>query len=289
MPTAPGSSFSGSMKFENPQIPEGINVGDAHPLKDFALLAVGALGAIAVIVALLAWSAEYVARFIPFGVEQALSRKVLGSGFAEASTSSQAEVVQRYLEELTRRLVVAAALPDGMDVTVHFVDEETVNAFATLGGHVVIFRGLLERMPSENALAMVLAHEIAHIKHRDPIVALGRGVTISVALASLAGLADSGFMARVINHAGMLTALKFSRSQETAADDLALEALVATYGHVHGAETLFEILQDSGGFEPPAFFSTHPVTAERIAKIKNLARESSAPQLVPLPSFDDPR
>ena len=63
----------------------------------------------------------------------------------------------------------------------HYDASDTVNAFATLGGHVVIYRGLLEKLPNENVVAMVVAHEIAHIKHRDPVAALGRGVAITLA------------------------------------------------------------------------------------------------------------
>ena len=65
------------------------------------------------------------------------------------------------------------------------------NAFATLGGHIAVTSGLYRRMPSENALALVLAHEIAHVSARDPISALGGSATLAllVALAVVAGSA----------------------------------------------------------------------------------------------------
>ena len=46
-------------------------------------------------------------------------------------------------------------------MTVHAVQDPTVNAFATLGGHVFVFTGLVDSLDSENGLAMVLAHELA--------------------------------------------------------------------------------------------------------------------------------
>ena len=170
MPTAPASSFSRRVEYENPNIPEGINVGTEHPLKDFALLAIGVLGTIVLLIVVLAWSAEYVARFIPFSFEQALIGKFETTLEADDKPAEDFEDVQRYLESLTARIVAAENLSEEMSGTVHFVDDVTFNAFATLGGHFVIFRGLLERMPSENALAMVIAHEVAYIKLRDPIV-----------------------------------------------------------------------------------------------------------------------
>lgn len=65
------------------------------------------------------------------------------------------------LRALAAKLAAVMSLPPGMDVTVHYADEKAVNAMATLGGNVVFYRGLLERLDSEDAVATVLAHEIA--------------------------------------------------------------------------------------------------------------------------------
>ncbi len=274
------------MKYENPELPEGINVGDEHPLKEFFLLAVGALAAVVLLVALLAWSAQYLAQFIPFRVEQALAEKVAVALDRNEGFVAGAADIQQYLDDLATRIAKAEGLPEEMAITVHYVEDETINAFATLGGHIFILSGLVARLPNENALAMVVAHEIAHVKHRDPIVALGRGLTISVALATLAGLTDSSLLEGVLNQAGVITALKFNRTQEEAADDAAIEALGRIYGHVHGAGELFEILRAGSGVEPPAFFSTHPVTDERVAKIEALTRGTPVRALIELPTFE---
>ncbi len=271
------------MKYENPELPEGINVGDEHPLKEFFLLAVGALAAVVLLVALLAWSAQYLAQFIPFRVEQALAEKVAVALDRNEGFVAGAADIQQYLDDLATRIAKAEGLPEEMAITVHYVEDETINAFATLGGHIFILSGLVARLPNENALAMVVAHEIAHVKHRDPIVALGRGLTISVALATLAGLTDSSLLEGVLNQAGVITALKFNRTQEEAADDAALGRI---YGHVHGAGELFEILRAGSGVEPPAFFSTHPVTDERVAKIEALTRGTPVRALIELPTFE---
>ena len=285
MPTAPASLFNWQMEYENPNTPEGINVDTEHPLKDFALLAIGVFGAIVLLIMVFSWSAEYLARFVPFSFEQALIGKFETALGADDKPAEDFEDVQRYLESLTARIVTAESLPEEMSVTVHFVDDETLNAFATLGGHFVIFRGLLERMPSENALAMVIAHEVAHIKLRDPIVAFSRGVTVSAALASMAGLADSPLLGRLFDQAGSLTTLKFSREQGATADEETVKALLEIYGHVHGAETLFEVLDQASASDPPAFFSTHPAHSDRIAKIRALTGRDDSAKLTALPSF----
>ena len=94
------------------------------------------------------------------------------------------------------------AAAEGMAVTVHYDPAGTVNAFATAGGNLVFYRGLLERMPHENALAMVVAHEIAHVLHRDPLAALGGGVASTVALLVLTGNAGSRAASEALEQRG---------------------------------------------------------------------------------------
>ncbi|MDP6183891.1 MAG: hypothetical protein QF609_08740, partial [Gammaproteobacteria bacterium] len=121
------------MKYENPELPEGINVGDEHPLKEFFLLAVGALAAVVLLVALLAWSAQYLAQFIPFRVEQALAEKVAVALDRNEGFVAGAADIQQYLDDLATRIAKAEGLPEEMAITVHYVEDETINAFATLG------------------------------------------------------------------------------------------------------------------------------------------------------------
>lgn len=252
--------FPAAVQLANPKIPEGINTSDEHPLREFAWLLGGVIGLALLIVVVLTLLAQTLTRYIPFEYEVALLSRF-------ESTQPTTSPIQTYLQSLADRIAEAQELPEDMVITVHYVDTDEVNAFATLGGHIVIFRGLLEKMPSENALAMVIAHEIAHIKHRDPIVALGRAVTIGVALAALAGVASDS-AARIIGNTGIMTSLTFNRGQERAADDVALASLVATYGHAGDAGALFEILRtDENGVVVPEFMLTHPHTQSRIARI----------------------
>jgi len=134
----------------------------------------------------------------------------------------------------------------------------------------------------------VLAHEIAHIKHRDPIIAMGRGITIGLALTSLAGLGDGAVAQNLVGQINFLTAMAFSRDQEQDADDEALKTLLAYYGHTRGAEKLFEVLKKNQKFEPPEFLNSHPVSDERIKNIKTFQEEfvgRETEQLTPLPLF----
>lgn len=266
------------MKYSNPRIPENINVTDEHPLKEFAWL-VGAVAAIAVVLLLLfGFFGEYLAKQIPFEYEQRLAADV-----PLPDTLPKGEW-QAYLQGLADRLIVGMDLPEGMAITVHVVDNDMVNAFATLGGHVVFYRGLLERLPHENALAMVMAHEIAHVKHRHPAAALGRGVMTGLLITTLTG-PEAGAGADFLGSAGLLSSLSFSRDAEREADREALAAVQRLYGHVSGATALFSVLmqaQGNAGFTPPEFVSTHPLTEERIQAMREYAHQQGWAQKEPL-------
>lgn len=277
------------MEYSNPRVPEGINVTPEHPLKAAAQLVAGIAVVVVLTIVALAYGAGMIARRVPFELEQSAAAEyesVLSSGDKEARHAK----TEHYLQGLADRLAQAQSLPAPMKIRVHYVDDATINAMATLGGHVIIFRGLLAIMPSENALAMVLSHEVAHIKHRDPIVALGRGVVIGFGLAALGLTSGQDAASSALGQAGLLTQLTFSREQERAADREALHALAKVYGHVQGSDTAFEELLKAA--EPatsfvPEILSTHPDTQARIEALRQLAKAEGmriTGSLTPIPS-----
>ena len=228
---------------------------------------------IAVIIVVLSFLADTLSQYIPFEVERTLVRTV--NIDTPASNTGR---VPDYLQSLANDLRQKMDLPEDMDITVSVINSDTVNAFATLGGNVVFFTGLLDVMPNENILAMVMAHEIAHIKLRHPLRALGRGVVVGVAVATMAGIAGNDIVAKLIGDTSLLTTLNFSRSQENAADKLALEVLVKQYGHANGSIQLFELFSQQQGESSgkiPEFFTTHPLNQNRIAAIQKYAQQNN--------------
>lgn len=243
--------------------PEGINTSQNNPLKEFAILLGGLILVTVVSIGLIAVFAGTIATFVPFEVELVMAESYTDEE-ADASPEEAA-----YLASLTERLAALSDLPPDMPIKVHYVDDDKVNAFATLGGNIVIFRGLLEKMPNENALAMVVAHEIAHVKHRDPIASLGRGVLIQLVLNAITGSSNADL---VLGTTGFLTLLSFNRDMEEDADEQAMRTLNAYYGHVAGAAELFTVLHDGDDMmNVPEFFSTHPMDESRIANLHRLA------------------
>ena len=271
------------MKFRNVKVPEGINVSRHNPFVDFFVLTGGVLLLLVIAALVLYFMGGSLARYMPLSWENAIARSVLEDRVTYDDPAS-AEVALE-LQELADRLAAQMDLPEDLQLTVHYLDGDTVNAFATIGGHLFIYRGLLERMPSENALAMVLAHEIAHAKHRDAWAALGGTAILQLSMAAILG-GTGGSLGELLEHPSLLVRLGFGREAERQADTAAVAALAATYGHVADAGRLFQYLRDEmakeGAAEPPALWSTHPFSGERIAAIAAQARENGWPTEGPL-------
>ena len=182
----------------------------------------------AAVLLLLGLFAERLAMHIPFGFEQAMVAR-----FSDALPPANPTTAR--LQGLADRLAVAIELPPDMSISIHYTDDDVVNAFATLGGHVMLHGGLVRKLPSENALAMLLAHEMAHIKLRHPLRSLGRVAVIWVALTALTGADGSSIGANVLGSVTTLTLLSFSRSQEIEADREAIAGVNRLYGHTADA------------------------------------------------------
>jgi len=273
------------MSYENPPLPHDVNVSRENPLVEFLRLAAGLAVFVAAAAAVLYFGGSRLARLIPFEMEKNMvGDYVVG---IEAPTADDAgDAVVSYLQQVTDRLSAQMDLPEAMQLRVHYVDTSVPNAFATLGGHIAVTRGLYEEMATENELALVLAHEIAHVRARDPIAGLGGSATMMVIMTLAGGDASnlSGAFATFVQRG-------YSRSAEAAADDAAVEALRRVYGHAGGVTAVFEkIGRHREGFadETAWFLSTHPMDAQRTARLEAAGEgwDSRAQPLRPLAAAD---
>ena len=250
------------MDYSNPQIPEGINSSNEHPLKEFFLLTIGIFGTLAVALFILGVIADKISHYLPYSIEQDSELFVMG-------TKDQSKPIVNYLQKLADKISATQNLPDDMQIKVHYADDEVVNAYATLGGNVVFFRGLLEKIPHENALTMVMAHEIAHVKHRHPIRNLGSGVVIGLVASLISGSLGDTITGQAVGTTGSLTSFSFSRDHETEADETAIQSVKSIYGHLTGADELFLIFKKLEGLNlNPEILSTHPETESRLELIQ---------------------
>lgn len=272
--------------YSNPKLPEGINTSKEHPLKEFSILLIGALALIVIVTFALGFFGSYLAGKIPYSAELKIASLYDPPDNNDGSKSKQ--TLHTYLQQLADKIARAENLPEAMKITVHYLDGDTVNAFATLGGNIILYRGLLEKLSTENTLSMLLAHEIAHVKYRHPIKSLGRGVAAGIAIAAITGSTHSN----ALGETGLLTTLHYSRKMEQQSDEEAMRVLYKLYGHINGGAQLFKEFQkmreqqDLG--ESPALFSSHPLDQQRIDNFKRMAtlnQWKTTGELTPLPDF----
>jgi len=168
------------------------------------------------------------------------------------------------LDAMTARVAGDVALPYPLKVIV--LDHPLVNAFALPGGHVVLFRGLIDKAGGPDEVAAVLAHEIGHVAARDPTrIALRTAGSIGV-LGLLFG--DFAGGAVVLFLTERMIQASYTREAEAAADDFAI-ALMADADVAPGAlARFFERLAEDGGETPDivTHFMSHPDLGDRIAK-----------------------
>ena len=148
-------------------------------------------------------------------------------------------------------------------------DDNTLNAFATPGGHIYVFTGIIKKLDNEDQLAGVLGHEIAHADRRHTSKALERQYGLSVLLSILLGENQN----QLVEIGAGLATLKFGRDAETEADFYSVEYLADTKYTCDGAAEFFKKMQteETQTGKPPVFLSTHPNDADRIKAITDKA------------------
>jgi predicted Zn-dependent protease len=163
----------------------------------------------------------------------------------------------------------------------HFyvVDDPSVNAFALPGGHVYVHTGLIEAARSPDELASVVGHEVAHVAARHStermVAANGLNLVANLVLGEDGGLVQQ-IAADLIGRSAMA---RFSRGDEREADDLGLVFLDEAGYDPTAMARMFETLLAARQSSPNAlerWFSSHPVTEERIERAREAAEQIDA-------------
>jgi beta-barrel assembly-enhancing protease len=153
-------------------------------------------------------------------------------------------------------------------------DPNTQNAFATPGGYIYVYTGLVRVLNSEDHFAGVLAHEIAHADRRHSMRMLQRQYGLSILLSIILGNNPQTLSVIAAQLAGQLAGLRFSRSAERDADAYSVVYLAGTNHYAcDGAAGFFEqMLELENRGRPPEFLSTHPSPGNRVRDIRQRAQ-----------------
>ncbi|MGH7770671.1 MAG: M48 family metallopeptidase [Candidatus Binatia bacterium] len=248
-----------------------------------------ALAVVAITAALYLWGipamAALVASRVPVSWEEHLGQALLEHLAPQEEWCTEQGRVQAIDQIMTTLTKPLSNSPYKFKVIV--LNNPMVNAFAAPGGHIVIFRGLIERTQNAEELAGVLAHELQHVLQRHATRALLQHASTGLLVAAVSGDV-SGVMAFGLESARTLGALRYSRQNEEEADREGMQMLIRAGIDPAGIISIFELFKQEGGKLPAllAYLSTHPSTERRIDKLKLLAAESQRKPVKLLKDYD---
>ena len=167
------------------------------------------------------------------------------------------------------------------------VRDPTMNAFAVPGGYIYVFAGLLTRVNSEDELAGVLAHEIAHveanhfIRGQKKLDVTNVAVIAATILAATLGGGESAAAVGTLGQATQITsALHYSREFEREADRKSIRLAHGAGFDPTGIVSLFETFHAQARINAsdlPPYFFTHPLPAERIHEVRSWVKAMQLP------------
>jgi beta-barrel assembly-enhancing protease len=170
--------------------------------------------------------------------------------------------VNDYIRQLGQRLAAKSDRPN-LPYTFQVVDDDSVNAFATVGGFVYMHTGLIKVADNEAELASVISHEIGHITGKHLMKQM-RQQAIQRGILTAAGLDRNQAVSLGVN---LALRLPRSRKDEFDADKRGLNTL-SNSGYAQSAMVSFMQKLLSNRRSTPTFLSTHPATGDRITALQ---------------------
>ncbi len=225
---------------------------------------------------LFVFSAPLPSGAITLAEEEELSREFLKVVFKQFDLIRDPYIVD-YVNSVGGKILEKLP-PQPFAYKFYVINSDVYNAFATPAGHIFIYRGLIEAMESEDELAGILGHEIAHVQCRHISDKIDRSAKMNIAsLAALAagvflGMAGAGQAAQAVTVGSMAAtqslALAYSREDEIQADKIGLDSLEkAGYDGTALMTTLDKIRSKQWFDNIPTYLTTHPAAEDRIAYI----------------------
>jgi predicted Zn-dependent protease len=185
--------------------------------------------------------------------------------------------IEEYINDLGNYLVQSLETKP-FNFNFYVIADNQINAFATPGGHIFIYTGLIELMENIDELAGVMCHEIAHVslRHISDRFEKAKKVGLATMALLLAGAIIGGEAADAIiigsMAAGQQKMLSYSREDERQADQMGFTyASKAGFNPSAMISVLTKLQQDQWGInEVPPYLLTHPLGPERMSNIAAL-------------------
>ncbi len=159
------------------------------------------------------------------------------------------------------------------------INSKELNAFCMPGGKIAFYTGILDQLSlSDDEVAMVMGHEIAHALREHARARMGKTKATSIGanlLSSLLGLGNTGDA--LLGMGAQLMTLKFSREDESEADLVGMELAARAGYDPRAGLSLWQKMAAASKGSPPQWMSTHPASKTRIQDI-----QANLPKVMPL-------
>ena len=161
---------------------------------------------------------------------------------------------------------------------VNLLGSKDINAFCLPGGKIAFYTGILDQLKlTDDEIAMVMGHEIAHALREHARERMGKSAATNIGASALSQLLGLGEVGQTVTRYGAgLLSLKFSREDESEADLVGMELAARAGYDPRSGVTLWQKMS-AGGAGAPEFLSTHPSGQIRIAEI-----QANLPRVMPL-------
>jgi len=183
-------------------------------------------------------------------------------------------LVNERVQNIGARLVQVC---DRKNIPYHFrtIQNDQINAFATCGGYVYVYTGLINKVDSDDELAGVIAHEIAHIVARDSVRMMQNQILYSIPASILFSNGRYPAIQKAVDTLFTLGMLKYSRREELQADTLAATYTYRAGFNPQGIITFFRKLASKESSLSKTFeiFSSHPNFEERIKNVEETIKK----------------
>jgi predicted Zn-dependent protease len=261
------------------------NVSDVNHVKEVIILV---LSIFAILIALY-WSSIFaldsiVERLSPEREAQLMkyigSSKKLNPLISDKKEENVEPRLQRARQLLNELLQISDFKNRSFEVVV--IPGKDINAFAVPGDTILLVDELLEKVESENELAMVLGHELGHFHYRHHLKGMGRRLVMGFFSMMIFG--DDNPISKLFLGGLDYTDRKFNQVQESDCDLYGAGLVFKKHGHLAGGLAFFEKLDEKEGIMEK-YFSTHPLSVERVDRISIYAQENNWPltgELIPL-------
>jgi predicted Zn-dependent protease len=153
------------------------------------------------------------------------------------------------------------------------VEDATMNAWCMPGGKIVFYTGILPVCQTDEGIAVVMGHEIAHAIARHGNERMSQGLVIQGAGATLDVLSSQkpdltrNLLLQSYGIGSALGSLAFSRNQESEADKMGLVFMAMAGYDPKSAPSFWQRMKANAGAKPPEFLSTHPSDEKRIKEL----------------------